>query len=53
MKVNDLILKLTELRNEFGNLDVEYDITSSMDNETKIENVNCYDNDNLIVLSAY
>lgn len=53
MQVNDLILKLTELRNVWGNVDVEYDVMSSMDNETEIEDVK-YDEDNkLIVLSSY
>lgn len=53
MQVNDLILKLQELRNVWGNVDVEYDIQSSMDNETVIKNAE-YDNDNkVIILSAY
>lgn len=53
MQVNDLILKLKELRNVWGNVDVEYDIKSSMDNETEIENVSYDESDNIIILSAY
>lgn len=39
MQVNDLILKLTELRNVWGNVDVEYNIQSSMNNDVEIEDV--------------
>lgn len=53
MLVNDLILKLTELRNVYGNVEVEYDIQSSMDNETEIENAEYNDNDDIIILSSY
>lgn len=53
MLVNDLILKLTELRNVWGNVEVEYDIQSSMDNETEIENAEYNNNNYVIILSAY
>lgn len=53
MQVNDLILKLTELRNVWGNVDVEYDIQSSMDNETEIENADYDDDNKVIILSSY
>lgn len=53
MQVNDLILKLTELRNVWGNVDVEYDIQSSIDNETEIENADYDDENKVIILSAY
>lgn len=53
MKVNELILKLTKLRNIYGDVDVEYDVKSSINQETEIDDVSYDDDYKCIILSAY